>query len=339
MSWRSIALSLALASAACCGVAHAGTLKTVRDRGVVKCGVSNNVPGFAVFEDNEWKGFDVDFCRAIAAAIFSDPTKVQVIPVPLNDRFETLRSKKVDVIASDATWTLSREGDNKIAFTGITYFDEQAFMTPKAVKAKPLKEALRGSKVCLEEGSTSELNFLEYAKDNNIEFQPVKKPQFLALVQAYEAGDCNVLTSDRSQLYGQKKNLAKPGDHEIREDAISQEPLGPAVRQDDPEWFNIIRWVNFALINAEALNLSQANIDAAKDSNKEQNVQRFVGAQGDFGRYLGLSPLWAYNIVKYVGNYGEVLERNLGEKSMLGIKRVLNKLLKDGGIQYAPPIR
>lgn len=329
----SILLSFALV-----GVCEAGTLKTVRDRNNVVCGVSNNVRGFASVDDSgKWKGFDVDLCRAISAAVFGDANKITIVPLAPNERFDALKSKKVDVLTSNATWTLSREADNQVAFTGVTYFDQQGFMAPRSKKIVSLRQ-LDGMKICIESGTTNESNLIEYAQEHGIAFEPVKAAQFSALIKDYEAGGCDVITSDHSQLYAQKLGLSKPEDHEIIKPVISQEPIGPAVRQDDLQWFEIVKWVNFALLNAEALDLSRANIDSAKESQK-QDVRRFVGLDGELGKKLGLAPQWAYNIVKLVGNYGETLERNLGEGSELGIKRSLNKLVKKGGIQYAPPMR
>jgi general L-amino acid transport system substrate-binding protein len=338
MSWDRFILCLVFVCCSLCGNVHAGTLKTVKDRGSVVCGVSNNVPGFAFVDENgEWTGFDVDFCRAIAAAVFGDISKARVVQVSPNERLEALKAKKIDVLVSNTTWTLSRETANNVIFTGTTYYDGQGFMVPKDRKlVSPLQ--IDGSKVCLESGTTSELNFVDFAEINNIKYEAVRAPQFMNLVKAYEAGQCNVLTSDISQLYAQKLLLGKPGDHMIFADVISQEPLGPAVRQDDPQWFNIVKWVNFAMLNAEALSLSKTNIDTAKDAHRPP-IRRFVGTEGDFGKQLGLSADWALNIVKLVGNYGEVLERNLGQKSVLGVRRGMNNLWKFGGIQYAPPIR
>lgn len=319
-------------------ISEAGMLKGIRDRGAVVCGVSNNIRGFA-FADKpgEWKGFDIDFCRAISAAVFGDASKIRITPLSPAERFEALKSKKIDVLTSDATWTLSRELDNQIAFTGVTYFDQQGFMAPRSRSLISLRQ-LEGAKVCMESGTTNESNFTEYAKEKGINFTPVTSKQFADLVEAYEAGRCDVITSDHSQLYAQKLVLSQPQDHEIIKDTISQEPIGPAVRQDDLQWFEIVKWVLFALLNAERLELSQASMDSYEKSQNDE-IQRFNGQKGDLGKKLGLEARWAYNIVKSVGNYGEVLERNLGEGSELGIKRTLNKLIKKGGIQYAPPMR
>ncbi len=320
------------------GFSEAGTLKAVRDRGVVVCGVSNNVRGFAFAEKSEeWKGFDVDFCKGIAAAVLGDASKIKIIPLSPAERLEALKSKKIDVLASNATWTLSRELDNQVLFTGVTYFDQQGFMAPRSRNLTSLNQ-LEGAKVCMESGTTNQSNFMDYAKERGISFTPVTSKEFRDLMKDYEAGRCDVITSDHSQLYARKLELLQPQDHEIIKETISQEPIGPAVRQDDLQWFEIVKWLNFALLNAEMLDLSQASIDSFAKSQKDE-IQRFIGQKEDLGKKLGLDPKWAYNVVKQVGNYGEILERNLGEGSELGIKRTLNKLIKKGGIQYAPPMR
>lgn len=338
MAWDRFILCLACVCMAFAGTARAGTLKTVKDRGVVVCGVSNDVPGFAALdENNQLVGFDVDFCRAIAAAVFGDPEKARFERILPKDRFEALKKKEIDVLVANSTWTLSRETDKNVLFTGVTYYDGQGFMVPKDRKLIAALQ-LDGSKVCLESGTTSELNFRDFAASNDIKYEAVLAPVFDDLVKAYEEGRCNVLTSDRSQLYSKKAKLTKPGDHMILAETISREPIGPAVRQDDPQWFDIVKWVHFAMVNAEALELTKANIEGEKKA-KSPDKRRFVGLEGEFGKQLGLSPDWAFNIVRFVGNYGETLDRNLGLKSTLGIKRGLNDLWNAGGIQYAPPIR
>lgn len=335
---RFLLLTLALTQLVAAGAAWAGTLKTVKDRGALLCGVTNNVIGFATVDDKgEWKGFNVDFCRAVASAIFADPAKVRFVPLSPEERFTGLESKKVDLLSTNSTWTLSREGQHKAAFTGVNFFDGQSFLVRKERKLVSNLQ-LNGGRVCLESGTTSEVNFAEWAKEHNISYTPVRGPQISELAKAYEAGQCDVLTSDRSQLYAIRAALSVPGDHQILDDEISQEPIGPVVRLDDPQWFEIVKWVNFAMLDAEALKLTQVNAEAAKAS-PEQDVRCFVGVACDLGRQLGLSPDWALNIVRLVGNYGEVFERNLGSKSDLGIKRGLNRLVTDGGIQFAPPLR
>jgi general L-amino acid transport system substrate-binding protein len=303
---------------------EAGTLKAVKDRGYVVCGVSNGVRGFAFSTKQEqWSGFDVDFCRAIAAAIFGDDTKYRVVPLSPVERFEALKSKKIDVLASNATWTMSRELENQIVFTGVTYFDQQGFMVPRSKNLVSLNQ-LEGARVCMEAGTTNENNFIEFAKNKNITFTPVTSKQLTDLISDYEAGKCDVITSDSSQLYAQKLELSRPQDHEIIKDTISLEPIGPSVRQDDIQWIEIIKWINFALLNAETLGLSQANIDASYKSQADA-TQRFIGEKDEFGRKLGLDSRWAYNIVLKVGNYGEILERRRAD-----FRRAFSRTAKSG---------
>ncbi len=318
--------------------AQAGTLKTVKDRGALICGVSNGLPGFSVADDKgQWSGFDVDFCRAVAAAVFGDSAKVRFVPVAANERFDVLRAKKVDVLLGNSTWTMSREAALNLVFAGTTYYDGQGFLAPKRRNLLSALE-LGGSKVCVEAGTTSELNLIDYFQSNSLKYEALRFNTIKESIAAYEAGQCDVLTSDVSELHAQRLLLAKPGDHVILADIISKEPLGPAVRQDDVQWFNIVKWVHFAMLNAEELGISRKTVDGAMNSN-DSATRRFVGVDGDFAKQLGLSPDWAVNIVKAVGNYGEVLDRNLGAKSLLGIERGLNQLWSAGGIQYAPPIR
>lgn len=332
------ALIFAVAAALPASAAIAGTLKTVRDRGALICGVSNGLPGFSVVDDKgEWSGFDVDFCRAVAAAIFGDSTKARFVPVLANERFDVLKAKKVDLLLGNSTWTMSREATLNLVFAGTTYYDGQGFLAPKRRNLLSALE-LDGSKVCVEAGTTSELNFVDYFQSNNLKYEALRFKTVGESVAAYEAGQCDVLTSDVSELYAQRLLLAKPGDHVILADIISKEPLGPVVRQDDMQWLNIVKWVHFAMLNAEELGISSKTVGEALNSNKPA-IRRFVGAEGDFARQLGLSPDWGVNIVRSVGNYGEVLDRNLGAKSLLGIDRGLNQLWSVGGIQYAPPIR
>lgn len=332
------AMILAAAVFASASTAQAGTLKTVKDRGALICGVSNGLPGFSVVDEKgEWSGFDVDFCRAVAAAIFGDRTKVRFVPVLANERFDVLKAKKVDVLLGNSTWTMSREAALNLVFAGMTYYDGQGFLVPKGRNLLSALE-LGGSKVCVEAGTTSELNLADYFQSNGLNYEALRFNTIKESVAAYEAGQCDVLTGDVSELYAQRLLLAKPGDHVILADIISKEPLGPAVRQDDVQWFNIVKWVHFAMLNAEELGISSKTVEEAMNS-KDSATKRFMGAEGDFAKQLGLPSDWAVNIIKAVGNYGEVLDRNLGAKSLLGIERGLNQLWSAGGIQYAPPIR
>ncbi|HLY00202.1 MAG TPA: amino acid ABC transporter substrate-binding protein, partial [Roseiarcus sp.] len=249
-----IPVVLALAGAVAFGVgAEAQTLKTVQDRGSLICGVNQGLQGFAIKDDKgQWSGFDVDFCRALAAAIFNDPSKVQYVPLSAAQRFDALKSKQIDVLSRNSTWTLGREEDSGIVFAGVTYYDGQAFLVPKSRNLQSALE-LDGSTVCVQPGTTTEPNFTDYFDTNHMKYQTVHVGDAADMIKAYEAGQCNVMTTDESGLFAIRQQLAKPGDSMILPDVISKEPLGPAVRQDDMQWFNLVKWVNFAMINAEEL--------------------------------------------------------------------------------------
>jgi general L-amino acid transport system substrate-binding protein len=330
---------LALAAASAFGAAaEAQTLKTVQDRGALICGVNPGLEGFAAKDANgQWSGFDVDFCRALAAAIFNDPSKVQFVPETASDRFDALKNKQIDVLVRNSTWTMGREGDYGIVFTGVTYYDGQAFLVAKSRNLQSALE-LDGSKVCVQPGTTTEPNFIDFFETNHMKYEVVHEESIADMIAAYQAGKCDVMTTDESGLFAMRLQLAKPNDHTILPDVISKEPLGPAVRQDDMQWFNIVKWVNFALLNAEELGVGSKTIDDALKSQKPA-VKRLVGTDGDFGKALGLSNDWAARVIRAVGNYGETFDRNVGANSKLGIPRGLNSLWDSGGIQYAPPIR
>ena len=320
------------------GVAEAQTLKSVQDRGKLVCGVSQGIAGFSIKDDKgEWTGFDVDFCRALAAAIFNDPSKVEYVPLTASERFDALKDKKIDVLSRNSTWTLGREEDSNLVFAGVTYYDGQAFLAPKSRNATSALE-LDGSKVCVQKGTTSEPNAKDFFETNHVNFEFVESDTVADTVVNYLAGKCNVLTTDESQLFALRSQFPKPGDHMILPDVISKEPLGPVVRQDDIQWFNIVKWVNYALLDAEESGVSSKTIDDALKSQKPA-VKRLVGTEGDFGKPLGLTNAWAANAIRAVGNYGEIFDRNVGAQTKLGIPRGLNELWNNGGIQYAPPIR
>jgi general L-amino acid transport system substrate-binding protein len=314
------------------------TLKAVQDRGSLICGVNQGLEGFAVKDDKgQWSGFDVDFCRALAAVIFNDPSKVQYVPVSASDRFDVLKNKQIDVLSRNSTWTMGREGDYGVVFTGTTYYDGQAFLVPKSRNLQSALE-LDGSKVCVQPGTTTEPNFTDFFETNHMKYETVHEVSVADMIAAYQAGQCNVMTTDESGLFAMRLQLAKPADNMILPDVISKEPLGPVVRQDDVQWFNIVKWVNFAMINAEELGVNSKTIDDALKSEKPA-VKRLVGTEGDFGKPLGLTQDWAARAIRTVGNYAEVFDRNVGVNSKLGIPRGLNELWDNGGIQYAPPIR
>ena len=301
------------------------------------CGVSEGILGFSAPTDKGWSGFDVDLCRALAAAIFDDPGKVRYVPLNANDRFAALRAGTIDVLSRNSTWTMSRETDLKLVFPAVTYFDGQGFMIRRNTTVSSALE-LGNTKVCVQQGTTTDLNLVDYFNANNMELERVASERAADVAKAYDAGRCDVFTSDVSQLYAERLSLAKPDDHLILPDIISKEPLGPAVRQGDEQWANIVKWTVFAMINAEELGVSSKTIDRPSNPTSRK-IKRLVGTDGNFGEQMGLTKDWAVRIIKQVGNYGEVFERNVGTGSRLGIPRGLNHLWTTGGILYAPPIR
>jgi general L-amino acid transport system substrate-binding protein len=316
--------------------AQSQTLKTVRDRGALLCGVSQGLPGFSNPDDKgNWTGLDVDFCRAIAAAIFNDPSKVKFTPLASKDRFEPLRSGEIDLLSRNTTWTSSR--DALFNFVGVVYYDGQGFMVRKALKVNSALE-LNGASVCAQSGTTTELNLADYFRANNMKYEIVAFGTAGETIKAYESGRCDALTTDVSQLYAERLKLSNVNDHVILPEVISKEPLGPVVRQGDDQWFDVVKWVLFATLNAEELGVSSKTIDEALKS-KQPEIRRVLGLEGAYGEQLGLTRDWVVRIVRHVGNYGEIFERNVGASSKLGISRGLNRLWTKGGIQYAPPIR
>jgi general L-amino acid transport system substrate-binding protein len=314
------------------------TLAAVKARGSLVCGVNEGLPGFSnVDERGIWTGFDVDFCRAIAAAVFGDPKKVKLVPLSADARFQALRDGKIDVLARNSTWTMGRETEFGLTFVGATYYDGQGFMVPRALRINSALQ-LDGAKVCVQSGTTTIDNLADFFSSNSMALQEVISSSTDESIKNYDAGLCSALTSDLSQLYALRLRLAKPRDQVILPDVISKEPLGPVVRNNDLQWISLVRWVYFAMINAEELGISSQTIDQALRSQKPE-VKRLVGTTGDFGEQIGLTNAWAANIIRTVGNYGEVFERNLGAKTPLAIPRGLNQLWSEGGIQYAPPIR
>ena len=320
------------------GSAAAQTLSTVKERGSIACGVSQGVVGFSLQAgDGQWSGFDADFCRALAAAIFNDPTKVTFVPMSASDRFPALQTKRIDVLSRNSTWTMGRETELGLTFAGVTFYDGQGLMVRHARKVSSGLE-LNDSKVCVQIGTTTELNLRDFFQFNGMKYETVPVTSMDEARKAYEAGRCDVLTADASALHGERLDTANPNDHVILPEIISKEPLGPVVRHGDDQWFDIVKWVHFAMINAEELGVSSKNIDEALKSNQPE-IRRLVGTEGAYGEQLGLTKDWAVRIVKQVGNYGESFDRNVGTGSKLGISRGLNRLWTKGGIQYAPPIR
>jgi len=318
--------------------AGAQTLKTVKDRGVLSCGVSQGLPGFSAPDDKgNWTGLDVDVCRAIAAAIFDDPTKVKFAPLSAKDRFTALQSGEIDVLSRNTTWTSSRDTSLGLNFTGVTYYDGQGFLVRKALKVNSALE-LNGASVCVQTGTTNEQNLADYFKANSMRYEVIAFASADETVKAYEAGRCDAFTSDVSQLYSERLKLANPNDHAVLPEVISKEPLGPAVRHGDDQWFDIVKWTLFAMLDAEELGVTQKNVDSMLKSDKPE-LRRVLGLDGNLGEQLGLTKDWVVRIVRHVGNYGESFERNVGVGSKLGIARGLNRLWNQGGVQYAPPIR
>jgi general L-amino acid transport system substrate-binding protein len=314
------------------------TLKRTERRDAVFCGVNTGLPGFSAADDKgNWSGFDVDFCRAIAAAIFDDPKKVKFVPLDAKERFEELGKRKVDVLARNSSWTMSRETEYYLNFAGVSYYDGQGFMVPGSRNLTSALE-LDGSKVCVQTETTTELNLGDYFRANNMKYDLHRFGTLDQVFKAYANGECNVLTADVSQLYALRLKLNEPGAHIILPEVISKEPLAPVVRQKDDDWLLLVKWTLFAMINAEELGIDSKNIDQALKS-KKPDVMRFVGTEGDYGEQLGLTKDWAVRIIRHVGNYAEVYERNVGSGSKLGIPRGLNQLWNAGGILYAPPIR
>ncbi|MFO1121195.1 MAG: amino acid ABC transporter substrate-binding protein [Hyphomicrobiales bacterium] len=334
----------AAVSAVAVTAAQAGTLDDVKQKGFVQCGVSQGLAGFSLPDaQNNWTGMDVDFCRAVAAAIFNDPTKVKFTPLSAKERFTALQSGEVDVLSRNSTWTMSRDTSLGLKFAGVMYYDGQGFMVRKSLGVDSALK-LDGATVCTNTGTTTELNLADYFKANNMKYQVVAIEDSNQVRQAYDEGRCDIFTTDQSGLYAERLALKNPDDHVILPEIISKEPLGPVVRQGDDAWFNVIKWTYYALLNAEELGITQANVDQMLTSTNPE-IKRVLGVKNDdgsaagFGTGIGLDEDWIVHIVKGVGNYGEIFERNVGASTPLKIARGKNALWRDGGLQYAPPIR
>lgn len=318
--------------------ASAQTLNSIKQRGVLNCGSNGTLAGFGSPDaQGRWTGLDVDFCRALSAAIFNDPTKIKFVPLTARDRFTALQSGDVDVLARNTTWTSSRDTSLGLNFTGINYYDGQGFLVRKALKVNSALE-LNDAAVCVQQGTTTELNLADYFRANKMKLKTVTFATADEALKAYDAGRCDAYTTDASGLAGERLRLANANDHIVLPEIISKEPLGPVVRHGDDQWFDIVKWTHFAMLTAEELGVTKANVD---DQMKSDNpdVKRLLGTEGKHGEALGLTNDWAYRIVKHVGNYGESFERNVGQGSPLKIGRGLNGLWSKGGLQYAPPIR
>jgi general L-amino acid transport system substrate-binding protein len=329
------AAALALGSAS---LASANTLQTTLERGAVQCGVSDGLPGFSAPDDQgEWQGLDVDVCRAVAAAVFGDAEAVRYISLNAVERFTALQSGEVDILSRNTTWTTTRDTTLGLNFAGVNFYDGQGFLVSRDLGVTSASE-LDGAAVCIQSGTTTELNLADYFRANGMEFQPIVFDTSEQTVGGFEAGRCDVLTSDTSQLAALRIQLSDPDGAVVLSDVISKEPLGPSVRQGDDQWFNIVKWALYAMVNAEEYGITSENVDEMRESDNP-NIARLLGQDGNYGEGMGLDANWAYNIISQVGNYAESYDRNVGMDSPLQIERGVNALWTDGGIMYAPPIR
>lgn len=314
------------------------TLQRIKKRGYLKCGVSEGLPGFSYFnDDGTWSGLDVDICRAIAGAIFHDDKHVRYTPLSAKDRFTALQSGEVDILSRNTTWTLTRDVEIGLLFTTTVFYDGQGFMVRTKSKYKSLED-LKDVTICCQGGTTTELNAADYFKQRGISYQIITFEKDGEMIAAYDQGRCDVYTGDRAALAAQRLRLRKPAEHTILPETISKEPLAPAVRQEDAEWLDIVRWIIYGLMNAEEAGINQDNLDQMAKSN-DPAIQRLLGTDLDLGSYLGLSRDFLYQAIKVAGNYGEIFERNVGEKSKLKLHRGLNNLWNQGGLIYGAPYR
>ena len=321
--------------------AQAGkTLDAIKARGQLNCGVNPSLPGFSAADSQGvWAGLDVDVCKAIAATVLNDASKIKWTPLNASQRFAVLQSGEIDVLSRNTTWTLTRDASLGLNFTGVTYYDGQGFMVPKKSKITSAKQ-LKGATVCVQSGTTTEKNLTDYSKALGLNMKPVVFDTQEATNKAYFSGRCQAYTTDASGLASvRNKEASNPEDHLVLPELISKEPLGPSVRRGDDEFFAIVKWVVFALIEAEEYGITQANVDQLKADSKDPVVQRILGTSEDTGKLLGLDKDWAARAIKAVGNYGEIFERNVGPKSALKLPRGANNLWNKGGLMYAPPVR
>jgi len=335
------AVALAGAALCACAPAFAGqTLNAVKQRGSVKCGVTNGVAGFSAPDSKgNWSGLDVDTCRAVAAAVLGDANKVEFVPLNAQQRFAALQAGEIDILARDTTWTLTRDASLGLHFTSITYYDGQGFLVPKKIKVTSAKQ-LKGATVCTQSGTSNEKNAADWFRAQNVPVKTLVFESFEASFKAFFSGRCQAFTTDASTLAGlRNKEAPNPDDYVILPELISKSPLAPAVRRGDDEWFAIVKWVPYALIEAEELGITQANTDQLKADGKNPQAQRLLGGGEDLGKLLGLDKDWALRAIKAVGNYGEMFDRNVGPKSVLGLPRGLNNLWNKGGLMYAPPLQ
>jgi general L-amino acid transport system substrate-binding protein len=338
------AKSIAVGAAMLCGVftasvaSAATTLESVKEKGHLQCGVTSGLPGFSQPDDKgNWTGIDVDTCRAVAAAVFGDAQAVEFTPLTAKERFTALQSGEIDMLSRNTTWTLTRDASLGLNFAGVNYYDGQGFLVNKGIGVDDATQ-LDGATVCIQAGTTTELNLSDYFRAKGMEYKPIVFDTSEQTVQGFASGRCDVLTSDRSQLAALRSKLSDPDSAKILPNTISKEPLGPVVRQGDDQWFNIVKWVLAVQINAEELGVTSANVDDMLKSDNP-NIQRLLGTDGDMGAKLGLPGDFGAKIVKQVGNYGEMYDRNVGPDTPLGLERGINALWTEGGVMYAPPVR
>jgi general L-amino acid transport system substrate-binding protein len=336
-----LASAAAVVAFAFIGSASADTLSDVQGRGTLNCGVNGptGLPGFGIPDDKGvWTGLDVDVCRAVAAAALGDATKVKFVPLGSKERFTALQSGEIDVLVRNSTWTFSRDTDLGLDFVQVNYYDGQGFLVRKELGVKSAKE-LSGATICVQTGTTTEKNLADYFRSSNMELKTVVFENADQTRQAYDEGRCDAYTTDASGLAAERTSLKNPGDNIILPEIISKEPLGPAVRHGDNRWGDVVRWSFNAMLIGEEKGITQANVDDVKAKSEDPEVRRLLGVEDEMGKMTGLSNDWAYNILKQVGNYGESFERNVGQKTPLGLARGLNELWSKGGLQYAPPVR
>ncbi len=339
MKFASIVAATAIVTGAGILPAAAGTLEDVKAKGFLQCGINTSDAGFAAPNDaGVYQGFDVDYCRAIASAIFGSPDAVRFTNLTAAERFTALQSGTIDVLVRRTTWTMTRDTSMGLTFAGVNYYDGQGFMVKKSLGVTSALE-LNGASICVQTGTTTELNLTDYFTSHNMTFNPVVFERVEDANAAYAAGRCDAYTYDASGLYSARLSLPDPSESIVLPEIISKEPLGPVVRQGDDPWFNVVKWVHYALITAEEMGVTAANADDMKATSTDPTIKRLLGADGTFGEGIGLTNDWALWAIKGVGNYGEIFERNIGAGSPLGISRGLNALWTEGGLQYAPPIR
>jgi general L-amino acid transport system substrate-binding protein len=314
------------------------TLNNIKQKGYLQCGSNPGLAGFGVPDaQGNWNGLDVDYCRAVAAAIFNDATKVRFIPLSAKDRFTALQSGEVDILVRNSTWTMSRDTQLGLDFPVVNYYDGQGFMVRKKLGVASAKE-LGGASVCTQQGTTTELNLADFFRANNLKYEVVAFSSADETFKAYDSGRCDAFTTDSSGLYSERLRASAPDDHIVLPEIISKEPLGPAVRHGDNQWADIVRWTHYAMLNAEEYGVTKANVDQMLKSDNPE-VKRLLGVEGNYGEATGLTKDWAYRIIKNVGNYSDVFEKDVGNGSPLKIKRGLNALWTQGGLQYGIPIR